>query len=720
MEHFKAFGWPLLVVNLCGAAIAATIWTLPALRPDFIPDVTSLVIVAATATNLIFLILAAFWSGMVTTVVKAIVDGFVAALNYFSHKIRETNWILPLCLALYFAGAVALAEIGVAPHYSQWGGFEGETLSFFARYTGMLIGFALVALLIYWLMRGWYRVTYANLEAIEQHYPKSIARAICLVPTATALGQLISAAVSFEGLAMLWQPRLGDRVYFDISLAWADILGATDGAEQNAVNWVVTGAEFWAAIFAIALSLGIWLSANFATHLVMNGQKPSVASVLVVVIVASVSIATACYFHYGAPATQADLRTGVAETDEVIETYRAEDARNLSGLESDAASLVQNYTTELHLEISEALNGEFVALTDTFENGLAVYADLDALVSQLSANEKIWRERENDEVCCGKYTGGQAGFGQVAQNLRDIADAYGKAQGSLAGFSNVRTGMIARLDVLKLEYSEALVSLDFEGARTILDRINRQSQQIYALSPTGSMGELLAVVSTPLVEGESSANAGLATKQAEALAGFETELSLAKVAVDERMQAWNKGLSEFGARAAPDRVLPGDMRLDLRKEIENLDALRVVILQIEDRRLAGLAGVEAQLATIDKGIDALLDSLALLADSAGIAQDIKTARRDLKAFEGFDRAPIEERVGALELAKENLEQRLAQPSNYPEPGEFVQKPPLKTLLTSWDIGIIYIALQVTLDLFSLGLVWIISSLHARDPKPQMA
>lgn len=718
MGNVRAFGWPLLLANLCGGAIAATLWTLPVLRPAFIPDLPSLIIVAATVTNLVFLLCAAFWSGVITLVVKAIVDGFVSALNYFSMKIRETNWVLPLFLALYFAGAVALAEIGVAPHYSRWIAFDGETLSFFARYSGLLIAFFLAGVLVYWLLQGWYRVTYSNLETIQQHYPKSVARAICLVPTATALAQLISAAVSFEGLAMLWQPRLGDRVYFDISLAWSDVLGGDDGDLSSVLNWVVTGAEFWAAIFAIALSLAIWLSANFATQLVMNGQKPSLASVLVVVIVASVSVATACYFHYGAPATQADLRAGVAETDDLIEDYRAEDARNLLGLESDAASLVQNYTTELHLEISEALNNEFVALTDTFENGLAVYADLDALVAQMSANEKIWREREEDEVCCGKYTGGRRGFGQVAQNLRDIADAYDKARGALAGFSAVRTDMIATLDVMKLEYSDALVSLDFEGARANLDGINRQSQQIYALSPTGSLGELLAVVSSPLVEGESSSNQGLATKQAEALSGFEAELRLAKVAVEDRMQRWDKGLADYGARAAPDRVLPGDMRLDLRQEIENLNALRDVILQISDRRQSGLTAVETQLGAINVDIDTLLESLALLADSAGISQDIKTARRDMKAFQGFDRAPIEERVAALELAKQNLEERLAQPSNYPEPGVFSQKPPLETLLTSWDVGFIYIALQVTLDLFSLGLVWIISSLHTRTPRPE--
>ncbi|MEP1535439.1 MAG: hypothetical protein ABJQ34_14365 [Paracoccaceae bacterium] len=713
--------WLFAVVNVCGAAIAASIWTLPTLRPEWIPDLISLCIITLTFTNLTFILSAAIWSGTLSRVTKAGFDGSVSALNYLTRKLRETNWTLPLMFALYLAGAVALSEAKIAPDYTQWRSLDGETLSFFARYTGVLVVSLVVMLGLVWLLRGWYRMTFANLEVVEKHYASSVARAICLVPTATALAQVISALVSFEGLAMLWQPRLGETVYLDVSLAWSDILGASGEAARRPFELILTGADLWAGIFAIALSLGIWLSANFATQLVMNGQKPTIASIAVVVMVASVSIATACYFHYGATATQADLRAGVAETDQTVEAYRTEDMRNLDGLANDADSLIQNYSSQLRREVKEALNTEFQTLIATFESGLAIHADLDAIAAQMYANEKIWRERQDDEVKSGKYTGGVPGFGQVAENLRDIADAYNKSYQSLLGFSALRSEMVATLDVLKIEYSDAIVSFDFEIARGIQDRINRQSQQIYTLSPAGIMGELLAVVSSPLLEGETSRNGNLAEKQAAALAGFEEELAVAQTSVEDYLDAWKEGLAAFGSQSAPERVLPGDMRLDLRQEIDNLEALRDVALQIADTRARAMADVEAQLAEIEAGnagtskigISGLLTSLALIQDGAVLADDIDGARRDLKQLAAFDRAPIKERVSALELSKGNMEERLAEPSQYQPLADFKQLPPLLTLLTYWQIGLIYIALQITLDLFTLGLVWVVSSLHKR-------
>ena len=136
-SRFRVLSYVQLFAALLGVfyCVAISWWLMPKIRPKFVPDLPSFLMVTFTAALLVFMGLCLI----------------IAIWRYRTQCSRLLSWWLRkglIPLALFLAGALLLSEWQIAPPVEQWLALDDPVLVFFGLYTAALMSVWVVWLLL--------------------------------------------------------------------------------------------------------------------------------------------------------------------------------------------------------------------------------------------------------------------------------------------------------------------------------------------------------------------------------------------------------------------------------------------------------------------------------------------------------------------------------------------------------------------------------------------
>lgn len=696
--------------------VSLTAWYLGLVRPPLIPDLYVLALVVFTFATTSFVVWELVTRGIISDLATRFVNHLAASCRFVSNHIRSINLRLVAFVALFWGLAVALSEVGMAPPLDTWLSGDTTVLAFFAKYVAVIVALILAVVLLGIVFRASRKVMSRPSPEAELLFGKSLGQLVFLALFLTGFAQVVSCWVSFAGIEFLLFPRLGDTLYVNVALP---LLGIdADKFRFMPMVWTiqVTGSEFVAGLMAVLISLAVWTASAFAILSLMLGQRPTLTTIVVLVSFALTSFTSGMVFYI---APDAIVRTLVVFTGDVrsdVRAVRVEDRAMIEPITARASGLRDKASADLSAEIVQLLGDEFEAIHERTSSELSLIALLSAKAATYRSYQKSYFELHKQELEEGLFTD-EAGDGRVAQSLLTVSVEYGLVTDQFDSLHATSVDLIADIDRLKADFGTGLASGDAQLARETLDNLNTILTLVSGLSPASALEGLAAILGGNLLQGEESSKAGLRQKQRDALERVNSDLQKQRAAVVAELDALKQERATFDDAPRPTRVLPQNVRLDLRREIIGLDGLLGVLSDIRTSRAAALDDIAVNLEKAEQDARELLTSRKIISQADKVGNDIKDQIEHLEELSSLNLTPVLSRINTLDFSKDELNS-VAETlvPNYPDTRSYTSPSPLEAVAAQWQIGILHGLVQLLVDLgFTFGFVKIIGSLPVRTP-----